>query len=296
MTRTAADEEFRFVDAHVHFYDMDHPRLRYDHWQPDRDHPFLGSQTRKLGKRNYLAEDFIAEASPHGMVKAIHVQAAIGSEDPVVETEWLQEAYHRTAIPQAIVGYVDLRDKHAESQIERHMQYPNFRGIRDFSYGDYLVNDDFRQGFQLLAKYGLISSVSVQWQDMAKLANLARTYPDTTIVLDPAGFPQERSVRYFDQWRSAIKVIANTDNIICKISGLGMGDNNWTVDSIRPFVEVCIEQFGCKKSLFATNWPIDSLWSSYSAVLEAYRTITAGFAKEEKKALFAGNAERIYKI
>ena len=93
-----------------------------------------------------------------------------------------------------------------------------------------------------------------------------------------------------------MKVIASTDNIICKISGLGMGDNNWTVDSIRPFVEVCIEQFGCKKSLFATNWPIDSLWSSYSAVLGAYRAITANFTREEQKALFAGNAERIYKI
>ena len=71
---------------------MRHPKLYYAHWQPDQDHPILGSQTRRLGERNYLAEDFVREASPHGMVKAVHIQAAIGSEDPVVETQWLQEA------------------------------------------------------------------------------------------------------------------------------------------------------------------------------------------------------------
>ncbi len=36
MTGTAADRELRFVDAHVHFYDMGRPRLQYDHSQPDR--------------------------------------------------------------------------------------------------------------------------------------------------------------------------------------------------------------------------------------------------------------------
>jgi predicted TIM-barrel fold metal-dependent hydrolase len=75
-----------------------------------------------------------------------------------------------------------------------------------------------------------------------------------------------------------------------------MGDNNWTVESIRPYVETCIERFGPQRSLFATNWPIDSLWSSYGAVVDAYREITAGFSSDEIDALFAGNAERIYGI
>ncbi len=39
MNATAGDAEFRFVDAHVHFYDMGHPRLRYEHWMPDREPP-----------------------------------------------------------------------------------------------------------------------------------------------------------------------------------------------------------------------------------------------------------------
>ncbi|SVB93735.1 uncharacterized protein METZ01_LOCUS246589, partial [marine metagenome] len=46
----------------VHFYDMKHPTLRYGHWQPDEDHPFLGSQTRILGSKNYLAENFLEDS------------------------------------------------------------------------------------------------------------------------------------------------------------------------------------------------------------------------------------------
>ena len=67
--------EFKFVDAHFHLYDMKHPTLYYGHWQPDQDNPVA----RKLSQRNYLVEDFISDSKPHGMIKAVHVQAAIGS-------------------------------------------------------------------------------------------------------------------------------------------------------------------------------------------------------------------------
>ena len=35
------------------------------------------------------------------------------------------------------------------------------RGIRDFSYGDYLVEPDYHRGFALLEKYNLVSSMPV---------------------------------------------------------------------------------------------------------------------------------------
>ena len=150
-----------FVDAHVHFYDMNHPDLFYAHWQPDVVHPFLGAQTRKLAERNWLAEDFIALARDSNVTKAVHVQAAIGSDDPVKETEWLQQAADRTGFPHAIVAYADLRDPGVEASLERHCESPNMRGIRDFSYGDYLVEPDFHRGYALLEKYGLIASIAV---------------------------------------------------------------------------------------------------------------------------------------
>ena len=285
-----------FVDAHVHFYDMGHPELFYAHWQPDEDHPFLGAQTRRLAARNFLAEDFIEVTRSANVTKAVHVQAAIGSPDPVKETEWLQQAADRTGFPHAIVAHADLRDPQAERMLERHCEFPNMKGVRDFSHGDYLVAPDFRSGYALLEKYDLIASIAAQWQDMEKLRDLAGAFPYITIIVDHAGFPTERSPGYFEQWRHGMRTAAESENVICKISGLGMGDNNWTVDSIRPYVLHCIETFGVERSLFATNWPIDSLWSSYDAVVDAYKQITADFSQHERTALFSSNTERLYTI
>lgn len=298
MPGPSSDSEFRFVDAHVHFYDMGHPTLHYAHWQPDEDHPVLGPQTRQLGQRNYLAEDFLAESAPHGTAKCVHVQAAIGSDDPVEETKWLQAARERTGGPSAIVGYVDLSASDAEREIERHLQYPAFKGIRDFAEGqpDYLVSDEFRRGFALLGKHGLVSSIAAQWQEMEKVADLAARFPDIPIVLDHTGLPQERTTEYFELWRGGLAAVREAENIVCKISGLGMFDQSWTVDSIRPYVETAIELFGPTRALFASNWPIDSLWSSYQAVVEAYREIAAPLSDDEREQLFVGTTERLYRI
>ena len=284
-----------FVDPHVHFYDMQHPELVYEHWQPGVPHPTLGWQIQKLAERNYLAEDYIAETRDANVVKAVHVQAAIGSKDPVKETEWLQEAAERTGFPHGIVGYADLKDPDVESILAAHCEFPNMRGIRDFSYGDYLVELDFHKGFALLEKYDLISCMGVKWPDMAKLRNLASKFPNIIIVIDHAGFPEERNEEYFVQWSLALSVAAEADNIYCKISGLGMGDHSWTVDSIRPYVLQCIEAFGVEKCFFASNWPVDWLWSSYNAVVDAYTTIVKDFTLNEQKALFSKNAETIHR-
>lgn len=289
-----------FVDAHVHFYDMSHPDLFYGHWQPDVNPPLIGKQMRKLGERDFLAEDFIAlTREPYNalnVTKAVHVQAAIGSADPVKETEWLQAAADRTGFPHAIVAYADLRDPDVERVLERHCAYPNMRGIRDFSYGDFLVAPDFRRGYALLEKYNLIASIAAQWQDMENLVGLAREFPNTPIVIDHAAIPAERNPAYYRRWREGLDVAASADNIICKISGLGMADHRWTTESIRPYALGCIEAFGVERSLFATNWPVDSLFSSYAALLAAYAEITADFTADERRALFSGNAEGLYRI
>ena len=285
-----------FVDPHVHFYDMQHPELVYEHWQPGVPHPTLGWQIQKLAERNYLAEDYIAETRDANVVKAVHVQAAIGSKDPVKETEWLQEAAERTGFPHGIVGYADLKDPDVESILAAHCEFPNIRGIRDFSHGNYLVESDFHKGFALLEKYNLISCMGVKWPDMLKLRNLASKFPNIIIVIDHAGFPEERNEEYFVQWSLALSVAAEADNIYCKISGLGMGDHSWTVDSIRPYVLQCIEAFGVERCFFASNWPVDWLWSSYNAVVDAYTTIVKDFTLNEQKALFSKNAETIHRI
>ena len=81
-----------------------------------------------------------------------------------------------------------------------------------------------------------------------------------------------------------------------QISGLGVGDNNWTVATIRPYVLHCIDAFGVDRCILGTNWPVDGLWSSYDAVINAYTEIIADFTEDERIAMFSNNAEALYNI
>lgn len=259
-------------------------------------HPQIGEQFQRLGESNYLAEDYVAESRSSNVTKAVHVQAALGIEDPVNETRWLQEAADRTGFPHGIVAHANLKDPRVEEVLARHCEYPNMRGVRDFSSGDYLVDPEFHRGYALLEGFNLVASLDVKWQDMWKERDLAVKFPNTMLVLDHAGFPTERTDEYFQNWRRGLRALSGAENVVCKISGLGMCDWNWTVDSIRPWALECIEAFGPGRCVFATNWPVDRLFSTYEAVIDAYTEIVDGFSQNEKVAMFSGNARELYRL
>lgn len=288
-------DEPTFVDTHIHLFDLKHPELRWDWLEWDAIHPNLGN-IDAMKSVQYPLEAFLAESRFTGVSKAVHVQAAIGSPDPVTETRWLSEAAERTGFPLGIVGEANLKDPAVEGVLERHCEYPGMRGIRDFSEGDYLVDPDFQRGYALLGKYELSCDLDCQWENMGKARDLARAFPDVLLVLDHAGFPQERTDEYYAQWSGGMRTLAEAESAVCKISGLGMKDMRWTVDRLRPWVLGCIEAFGVDRCFFGTNWPLDRLSSSYPDVVDAYRTIIGEFSDDEQTALLSGNAERYYRI
>ena len=162
-----------------------------------------------------------------------------------------------------------MQSPDVEGTIERHVEYANFRGLRDFAQGDYLVDPDFHRGYALLEKYNLVYDLDVFWESMHKAAAMAAKFPNINLVVDHAGFPQERTAEYFYNWQKGIAEFRGMDNVYMKISGLGMGDHmagrKWTLDTIKPWVECCLEVFGVERSFFGTNWPVDKDYSTYPA-------------------------------
>ena len=74
------------------------------------------------------------------------------------------------------------------------------------------------------------------------------------------------------------------------------GDNNWTADSIRRYVLTSIETVGVDRCFFATNWPVDWIFSDYDKVVDAYTEIISGFSRDEQTMLFSKTAEELYRI
>jgi predicted TIM-barrel fold metal-dependent hydrolase len=291
----AAEEPFSFVDPHHHLWDLSN--LHYA-WLTDRfyeGHPC--GDYRPLCK-DYLVEDLRRDGAPVNLVKSVHIETCDGETDTVRETAWLQAVSDEKGLPNGIIARVDLCDPGAGRELDRHLAYPAFRGIRMLSFMglDFLEDPAFIRGFDALQQRDLVYDMDAGWPQMGQARRLAERFPRSTIVLGHCGFPKQRTVEYFHSWRKGLRTLAGAPNVACKISGLGMVDHRWSVDSIRPWVETCIETFGVERCMFATNWPVDSLFSDYATVVNAYREIVRALDPADRRKLFRSNAEGYYRI
>jgi predicted TIM-barrel fold metal-dependent hydrolase len=284
-----------FVDTHFHLHDMKRPELRYSWLEPDSIHGFLGD-IDALKAQHYWIDDYLAEIRFSNVPKAIHVQAALGVADPVNETKWLQAFADRTGYPNGIVAECHLADADAEAVLERHMRYANVRGVRDFGAGRYLVDPAWRSGFKFLERHDLVSCIDTRIQLFDDLLDLAAAFPNILICVDHCAIPEARDDAYFARWSTAMRALSRAENVVMKISGLGMMDRLWTVDSLRPWVLGSIEAFGVDRVVFGTNWPVDRMFSSYPDLIDAYAAIIGDFSRDEQTKVFSANAERFFRI
>ncbi|HWM35182.1 MAG TPA: amidohydrolase family protein [Pseudolysinimonas sp.] len=284
-----------FTDTHVHFYDRREPALTYSWLEPEAEDPELGDYSAIKATR-YAAEDFVSETRFQNVERVIHMQAAIGTADPVEETRWLQAASERVGVPHGIVAYADLTAADLRATLDRHLAFPAVRGIRDFRYDDYLTDPAWEAGFGLLGELGLVCCDDPAIEQAHEVRRIADAHPGTTFCLDHAYFPHQRDDEYFAAWSAAVRTAAAAPSTVIKISGLGQIDHTWTVESLRRWVLTCIEAFGVDRTFFGTNWPVDRLFSSYGDVLDAYADLISEFTPDEQAAMFSGNARRVFRV
>jgi len=70
----------------------------------------------------------------------------------------------------------------------------------------------------------------------------------------------------------------------------------WTIEQMRSYVLETIELFGTDRAMFASDFPTDKLFGGFDQHLDAYNAIVADFSDDERRALFAGNANRLYRL
>ena len=292
------------IDPHHHLFDLDHGRYP---WLQDEMLPRVFGDYTAI-RRNYLIDDYLADTKNQNVVKSVHLQVEYDHNDPVAETRWLQGIADKRGFPHGIVGFADLASPDVQAVIEGHSQYKNVRGIRQclnfhrdpvktFIGEPHLMSDpQWRRGYGLLKRFDLSFDLQLYYTQMEEALALARAFPDTPMVLNHTGMPVDRAPEEIAGWQKNMKLLASAPNVACKISGLGMGDWKWSVGTIRPFVLDAIEAFGVERCMFASNFPVDKLFSSYDTVFNAFKTITQDFSDGERSALFHDNAERIYRL
>ena len=272
----ALEPNLPIIDPHHHFWDVAN-RGRY----------FLPELLADIGGgHNIVATVFLecqamyrkggpAEMAPVGEVEFVNGIAAMSASG----------TYGPCRVAEAIIGHADLtlgarvRDV-LEAQIA--VGGGRFRGIR---YGvswdasnaisrfasrvvppHQVLDAKFREGFAQLAKLGLSFESWQYHPQLSDAVDLARAFPDTTIILNHVGGVlgvgpyAGRRQEILAGWRKDIGELAKCPNVNVKLGGIGMTSFGFDFHerevppsseelaaAWRQYVEPCIEAFGVNR-------------------------------------------------
>ncbi len=279
------------VDAHQHFWD---PQRNYHPWL--RDEPpiaFRYGDYRAL-RRRYLPPEYLADASGCRVLGTVYVETEWNPRDPLGEMRYVEGLRSEFGLPTVAVAQAWLDRADVPRQLEALAAFPFVRGVRHKPARGAMDDARWRAGFAALARHGLRFDLQAPWSELGAAARLAGDFPETQIVLDHAGLPGERGETALAGWRQAMSGLAAHPNVAVKISGLGQPGRRWTAEANGVIVRTVIDLFGVARCMFASNFPVDSLCASFAEIYSGFDAITAGCSAGERRALFAGNARRIY--
>ena len=153
----------------------------------------------------------------------------------------------------------------------------------------------WRAGFSHLERHGLHFDLQTPWWHFEAAAALARDFPRTLIIINHTGLPSDRSPEGIAAWRRALELMARAPNTRLKISGLGVPGKDWTVSLNGQVVRDAISIFGAARSMFASNFPVDSLVATFDDIFDGFDAITASFDAADRRRLFHDTAVEVYR-
>ena len=274
------------VDAHMHLWD---PRAHYYPWLCDPQPIAFRYGDYSALRRPYLPADYRADSARWPVVRTVYVEAEWDPRDPHGEMAFVSSLRAQSGYPTVAVAQAWLDAGACPAVLEEHARHGFVRGVRHKPKPGQMDDPRWRAGYARLAPLGLHFELQAPWRLLGEAARLAADFPATTVVLNHAGLPLAEDL---EGWRSAMAALARRANVMVKISGLG----NLPEERRREVSLALIELFGPHRAMFASNYPVDSLRTSFDAIFREFDEATRGFSAAERRSLFHDNAVRIYRM
>ncbi len=301
---TGDDAHLPIIDPHHHFFDLGR-----------NHHPWLKDQilsSFRYGdytaiRRDFLPADYRRVATGHLVVGSVLMEGEWDPRDPVGEMRWTELVAREHGAPDAAIGQIWLDRDDAADVAGAYREMPIVRSVRhkpaavsreahhaSFAAPGSMRDRKWRGGYALLAPAGLHFDLQTPWWHLDEAAELARDFPGTTIILNHAGLPSDRSAEGLAAWQSALERLAKQPNVVAKISGIGVPGREWTLALQAPVIEGVITAFGVERCAFASNFPVDGLCASFGTIFSVFKAATRDRPPAERLALFHDNAARWY--
>ncbi len=312
-------------------------------------HHHLWQRWTNMVQQRYLLDEILEDLNGgHNIVSTVFIECGemFKQDGPeayrcVGETEFVNGIaamsasgnFGKTRIAAGIVGTVDLRIGDAAAGVldaQIAAGGGRFRGIRRgaFWHADpaianhrtnppegLLLRPDFRAGFKHLSARKLSFEVWCAHTQIQEATDLARAFPDTTIILDHFGGPigigpyAGKQDEVFAYWKTQIDELARCPNVFVKLGGLNMEVNGYgwehrakpptsseLAEATRRYFDTTIERFGPTRCMFESNFPVDKLSCSYTVLWNSFKRLSKGYSASERAALFHDTAARVYRL
>ena len=285
------------IDAHHHLWDLD--AVDYPWLMEKGKKRFFGDPTSI--QRNYTIDEHIELAGAHGFKASVHIQ--VGAANALEEAKWVDKiAKQNPSWPMVQVAFCDLSLDDCEHQLDELQKLSSVVGVRQIigrspledtisGTNTLLESDEFKAGLQSISDRGLSFDLQIIPELSEQCAAVFSQFQDLKVILCHAGSPYNRSTKGIAAWAEDLKHLSNLENVSCKLSGLGMFEHNWTETSVKPIAKTVINQFGPKRVMFGSNFPVDSLSSSFD---DLYTRLNNIIGIKNTEDIFFQTAQRTY--
>lgn len=307
-----------FIDAHHHLWE---PQTLEYGWLREIGEPKPFGDPTPI-QRDYVKDEFWVEAQAEGAIASVHVQADGGLADPISESHWLVEQTKKEpglGVPNAWVGFANLRRDDVEATLTAHAELPGFRGVRhivantamapelNFVPMQLMQETGWQQNFALLAKYNASFDLQLYPDQADDAVALFSRHEDIPIIIDHCGGPyflveaarrdaEPAAEPELSHWADGIWKLSKLPHAFIKLSGLGMYHPQWSAQNCRVIFQTIVDAFGPERVMLGSNFPVDKLFKTYPDLVAIWNDWLAELSTDEQSEIRCGAATRAYRL
>ncbi len=271
------------IDSHQHF------------WKVARgDYGWLTREALPRLYRDFLPADLKPLIKDARIERTVLVQAA----QTVAETEFLLSLARDNSFIAGVVGWADFEAPDAPQTIARLAGDPKFAGLRpmmqDLPDDRWMLSPKIAAALTALRENGLAFDALVKPRHLTVLEEFLARHADLRVVIDHGAKPDIGSGD-IASWSASMRRIASSTKAFCKFSGLVTeAGGAWSVEKLKPFVDVLFEAFGPKRLMWGSDWPVVNEAGDYASWYGAAETLTRMLSSEDRDAVYGGTAAAFY--
>ncbi|UII75371.1 amidohydrolase family protein [Flagellimonas sp. HMM57] len=273
------------IDSHQHFW----------HYNPIK-HEWIDDKMAII-RRDFTPDDLKQVYAENNVDGCVAVQA----DQTLEETDFLIELSNNYDFIKGIVGWVDFRSQNVEAELEKYSHVNIVKGFRHVVQSEpdhnFLLRLQFLNGIAKLGQFGYAYDILVFPHQLGATLEFVKKFPNQKFVIDHIAKPYIRD-GFFDGWAALMTAIAKHENVYCKVSGMVTEADYdlWTKVDIKPYLDLVLNIFGAKRTMFGSDWPVCLVAANYKRVKDLIIDYIENMSTDEQAAIMGGNANMFYNL